>query len=248
MTQQSTAGLGACQVERLEPASAAQLAACSLLHRQETKFVLSADRLAELVERIASQYRVAHSGQEAIARYRTLYFDTPSMRCYQDQRGVLPRHKVRIRHYDDRQLSVVEVKTRTRDCQTQKSRLSKDYGDSILSDRDLSFVSPRVSFSARDLVPQLWTNFARATLVGGADERITLDSDLEFQRGQRRLKFAGVAVVEVKQAQYSEQTPIMRALAKMGLCPRAVSKYGAAVALTNAHGSRARFASGTSAP
>lgn len=229
-------------------ASEAQLAACSLLRRKESKFLLSANRLGELVESIAGQYQVAYSGEAAIARYRTLYFDTPGLRCYHDQRGTLPRHKVRIRHYDDRRLSVVEIKTRTSDSQTHKSRQSKDYGNSILSERDLAFVSPRVSFSVSSLLPQLWTNFARVTLVGDAGERITIDSDLQFRRGEDRLRFGGVAVIEVKQATYSERTPIMRTLMQMGLRPMALSKYGAAVTLTSSERTRVRFASGTRAP
>lgn len=234
--------------ECLDHASAEELAACSLLHRQESKFLLTRHRLSALIAELAPHYRVVPSGGSLVASYRTLYYDTPGFRCYQGHSERLPHHKVRVRHYDQRRVSMVEVKTRANDLRSLKFRQSKAYGDSALNAAERSFIASHLSFSADDLIPQLWTNFSRITLVGKATERVTIDCDLVFRRGDTRLRFSEVVVVEVKQDRYSENTPIMQTLAALGLGPMQVSKYGAAVALTGARVRSPRIAAGTRAP
>ena len=98
------------------------------------------------------------------------------------------------------------------------------------------------------MIPQLWTNFSRITLVAQATERVTIDCDLVFRRGDTSLRFPEVVVVEVKQERYSEDSPVMRSLGALGLRPMQVSKYGAAVALTGVRATSPRFAAGTRAP
>ncbi len=234
--------------QRLGRATAEELAASMLQRRQETKFLMPASLLASLITQLAPSYRAVRSGASFAASYRTLYFDTPALTCFHDHRERLPHHKVRIRHYDDRRVSIVEVKTKSQDQRSFKFRQPKQFGDSDLNDEDREFVARHLSFSAETLIPQLWTNFCRVTLVGDPGERVTIDCDLSFRRGEVYLQFPEVAVIEVKQERYSEDTPIMRTLAKMGLSPMHVSKYGAAVALTDARHATHRIANGTRSP
>ena len=234
-TEKVMRALEGCAISGLAPASAAELASCSLLRRQETKFLIAANSVAALVQAIAADYRVAYAGTAWLARYRTLYFDTRGLHCFKSQRGPLPHHNVRIRHYDDRRLSVVEVKTKGSNTQTLKSRLAKKYGDSTLSAQDLNFVGSHSPLCGQDLMPQVWTNYSRVTLVGGAEERVTMDCDLDFVGGEIHQHVPDLVVIEVKQARFSQNTPIMRALQRLSLGPARISKYGAALALTSAH-------------
>lgn len=234
--------------ERLDLATNDELDACSLQQRQETKFVMPADRLSALIGELAPHYRAVRAGSSLAASYRTLYFDTPEFRCFRDGRVRLPHHKVRVRHYDDRRLTMLEVKTRTTEMRSLKFRQSKDYGNSEISDAERAFIATHLSFSPNDLVSQLWTNFCRVTLVGQVGERVTIDCDLRFRHAETDLHFSEVAVIEVKQERYKETTPIMKSLAAMNLRPMQVSKYGAAVALTGAAQARPRMACGTLAP
>ncbi len=234
--------------ERLDRASAEELAACALLQRQETKFLMPAAGLSSLIAELAPHYRAVRANTSMVATYRTLYYDTPKLRCFHGHRERLPHHKVRVRHYDERGLSVVEVKTKSKDLRSLKFRQTKKFGDSELGDQDREFVSQHLPFPADDLIPQVWTNFCRMTLVGATGERVTVDSELGFRRGEVDLRFPEIAVIEVKQERYTESTPIMQVLARMGLRPMQVSKYGAAVAMTDARHASTRFANGTRAP
>ena len=246
--RESRTNLERWATQRLDRATGEELAASLLHRRQETKFLMPASLLAPLITQLAPCYRAVRSGASFAASYRTLYFDTPALTCFHDHRERLPHHKVRIRHYDDRRLTIVEVKTKSEDQRSFKFRRPKQFGDSELNEEDREFVASHLSFSAETLIPQLWTNFCRVTLVGEPGERVTIDCDLSFRRGEVDLQFPDVAVIEVKQERYAQHTPIMRTLASMGLSPVHVSKYGAAVALTDARHARPRIASGTSTP
>jgi hypothetical protein len=202
--------------QRLDRATKAELAASSLQRRQESKFLMPVSLLSSLISQLAPCYRAVRSGASFAASYRTLYFDTPALRCFHDHRERLPHHKVRIRHYDDRRLSIVEVKTKSEDQRSFKFRQPKLYGACELTPQDREFIAPYLSFSAESLVPQLWTNFCRVTLVGEPGERVTIDCDLSFARGDVELQFPEVAVIEVKQENYSQTSLIMRVLANMG--------------------------------
>ena len=202
-----------------------------LLRRTDTKFLLERSALARVLEQVTGDYGVLLAGDRSLSSYRTLYFDTADLEMFHDhRRGRRPRRKVRIRHYDDRQLSFVEVKTKRSEALSVKHRREIAYGSDEL---DLDLVAARGRLDPARLRPALWTNFERLTLIGLATpERVTVDLDLRFIRGEHRLDLGGVAILEVKQAPFSARTPIWRALRSLGMRPRSVSKYCAGTLMT----------------
>lgn len=230
----------------LEPATTALLERRILLSRCDSKFVTSVDRVAEVVAAAAGDYAALPGATTPAADYRTLYYDTPGGRCYHDhRRGRRPRHKVRARHYRDRDLAFFEIKTR-RSRRTTKLRSPTDVGQWRLDDSARAAVVERCDLPAEQLVPSAATAFRRATLLGlHTDERITVDLDVELcswepgtrswswparDEGRREL-LSGVAIVEVKQGRRDRETPFMRALRARGLRPTSMSKYCTAIAL-----------------
>jgi len=223
-------------LERLPRYPPERLDDSCLLRRVDTKFLYAgplpdlAEELGGLVELLGRSYGVLHAGGRPIASYQTLYFDSPDKTYFhQHRRGERDRFKVRIRHYPDRQLSVLEVKRKTNQDVTVKTRLDKDFLDDALAASDQLFLKEHSPCDPRSLLPQVWTDFSRITLVGlEAAERLTLDLHLEFRAGRQRHRLAGLAVIEVKQPRFSPRTPAMLALRARGMRPSGVSKYCAA--------------------
>ncbi len=205
-----------------------------LCRRSDSKFVLTPRAAGELVASLGHDYAVLPAGDELLAAYRTLYFDTPELDLYHDhRRGRRIRHKVRIRHYPDRRVSRLEVKSRRSALETAKSWRERAYSDEALTRDDHAFIA-RLTGIARPLIPQAWTSFRRLTLLGlGTRERVTLDLDLRVGRGAEARVLEGIAIVEIKQWPYCRATPAMEALRRAGHRPAWASKYCSAIAFTH---------------
>ncbi|HEV7366036.1 MAG TPA: polyphosphate polymerase domain-containing protein [Gemmatimonadales bacterium] len=206
-----------------------------LRHRSDSKYVLPPRAAIELLAHLRHDYAVLPSESELLPLYRTLYFDTPELDLFHaHRRGRRVRHKVRIRHYPNRRLSLLEVKTRQSELETLKVSRSTPYGSDAITSEDASFVASRIGI-ARLVIPQAWTTFRRITLLGlHSNERVTLDLELRVEGGHRSRAFDRVVILEVKQWPYSRSTPVMEALRRSGRRPGWASKYCLAIASTQA--------------
>ena len=215
------------------PAAPPELvAARELRRRTDSKYVMPPATAADVLRLLTGRCAVLGTGNGPLASYRTLYFDTPELDCFHaHRRGRRVRHKVRIRHYVDRHLSFLEVKTRRSEFLTTKIRREREYGHDELSADDHAFVSDNTGI-IEPMAPQVWTNFRRLTLLGiEANERLTIDLEFRVEQGGRGRSLAAIAIVEVKQWPLHRNAPIMSALGVAHGRPGWVSKYCAAVAL-----------------
>lgn len=201
--------------------------------RTESKFAMPVSAAAALLPALTSDYAVLRAGSALVAAYRTLYFDTTDLAFFHaHRRGRRIRHKVRIRHYPDRAVSFLEVKTRLREGQTTKARRVRPYGDSELGPDDVAFVRAHVP-GVRDLFPQAWLDFRRVTFLGlQMEERLTIDLDLRVTAAWRTESLPNLAVVEVKQTRLDRDSVAMAALRKAGRREGWPSKYCMGIALT----------------
>ena len=199
----------------------------NLLRRTDTKFVITPGQVPSLLGALKRHYGILKAGGASLATYETLYFDTPGLRCYHDhRRGRRARHKVRIRHYPDRALSYLEVKTKINASVTLKRRKSKNYRDTSMSPEDWAFVGANTNLATDFLSPSLWIGFRRITLVGlEVKERITVDLDVVFRSSDEEYRLPGIVVVEIKQQPYSARTSSMLALRSAGIRRTSISKY-----------------------
>lgn len=216
------------------PASPELLARRTLQRRADSKFVLRTSALAEVFDTLTSDYLVVLAAGQQIATYNTLYFDTADLACYHDhRRGRRLRQKIRIRHYPERQVSFLEIKSKRNSALTVKHRRKRAYEDSELTADDLAFIEPHLRFPAARLRPGVWTNFRRVTLLNAnLPERVTIDLQLEFVRGEHRVALDKVAIVEVKQSPFCLRTPVMRALRTHQHRQLSASKYCAGTIFT----------------
>ncbi len=203
----------------------------ALVRRADTKFLLPVEALVPVLHALARNHGLLLAGGHRIASYDTLYFDDPGLRGYDDHlRGRTPRCKVRTRHYPDRGVSFLEVKTKNNRGRTEKERRPHPFGEHRLSDEEVAWALQIAGWPGRALLPQAWTRFRRITLVGlDADERVTVDLDVRLERPPITRRLRGVAVVEVKQPHLDPRSPAVLALRRAGARRRSVSKYAVAM-------------------
>lgn len=215
-------------------AAPALVAQRQLLRRMDSKFVLPAGDIGELLAGLADDYAVMPVPGATWATYRSLYFDTANLRCFHDhRRGRRIRHKLRIRHYADRELTFFEVKTKHNELVTEKRRLELTAGSEQLDVRELAFARAHADLDLADeLAPVARVQYRRLTLIGvSVNERATIDVGLEIMSpGGECYSLGPIAVVELKRPTLDGGSPIRQRLTSGGHRERSLSKYMAAVA------------------
>jgi hypothetical protein len=207
----------------------------ALQQRVDRKYLLPKRMLAPVLESLAADYLVARARDVLVARYETVYFDTPERRLFEDhRRGRRPRYKIRLRHHCDRRLTFVEVKQKGG--WTSKMRLELPFSGgqtpaTSLTTTELSadarrFIDEHCPIGAAGLVPRIWVTFSRVTLVGEAiNERATFDWNIEYGDGEKYERIPELVVGEVKQARYANGGPAVRALRRLHIREQTLSKY-----------------------
>lgn len=221
---------------QFELADAELLAARSLEQRRDWKFVMSEAVLAELLPLMRSSYRVLPAGGELLAQYETYYYDTEDLHCYREhRRGRSRRHKLRVRSYLDRNVTMLEVKSRDARRMTEKHYLQREFGDLTISDEAAQqFIVRHSGLPPETLGHSLNNSFRRITLLGvERPERITLDVQMKFHVGEAACGLPGVVVAEVKSANSRTRTDVLRLFRSARLRPLGFSKYCLGTALLN---------------
>lgn len=217
---------------RFSDVSKALIASRALLQRVDRKYTIAAHYVEPILASLGDAYGVLRAGSSLSARYRTIYFDTPELDLYHaHRRGRSERHKVRIRHHMDREMSFVEVKHRNALGRSTKSVLSQAFGISTLDEEAQAFIECHCPIPAHELGPRIWITYRRITLVGyELDERLTIDCNLAYGNGCKSERWPAAAIAEVKQGRRANHTPSILALRGARVRERSISKYCVATA------------------
>lgn len=212
---------------RFDPISLAEMERVALLDRTDTKYVMGGSQLYAALRQVAGEYRVLCINYSCLNHYQTLYFDTPDFAMYrQHHNGVASRYKVRARKYVDSALAFMEVKHKTNQNRTVKSRLPIPDIMTYLRGAASGLVAANTPFDTADLEPKLWNDYVRITLVSRQRaERLTLDFNLVFSWGDASVVLPGIAIAEVKQDHLSQQSAFIQQMRRLGVRPMALSKY-----------------------
>jgi hypothetical protein len=225
-------------VARLPAASLAEVIERTALQaRIDRKYLIPADRFAELTARLADTYAALEIDRLRGFAYQSVYFDTPDLLTYrQHLPGRRRRYKVRTRTYLDSGDCVFEVKLRGRREQTVKARLPYPLADRThINPQAHAFLAGQLQEAYGQPVPQLAAKvtigYRRTTLVDlRRGTRLTCDVDLTCT-GDGRVA-AGLSrhvLVETKSHGPPAEADI--ALRSLRLRPVQMSKYCVAVAL-----------------
>ncbi len=224
-----------------------EMDAVKLMNRIDTKYVVTLDKLVEVLSLAAPGYRVLSVEGKLVNRYDTLYFDTPDIEMYRThQRGKLVRQKVRTRTYVESEQSFLEIKRKNNKGRTRKSRIP--IPGSLVADfssdgKASEFLASHSAYTSSMLRPTLYTRFRRVTLVSNAlTERLTIDTALAFENVTTAVSavLPEVAILELKQDGrcYSLIAEVLRAC---HVHPFRLSKYCAGTALTNSGAPQCRI-------
>lgn len=217
------------------------VARASLLTRVDRKYLLPLSTVDELLRRLPEDVRVLEIDGRRAFTYHSLYFDTPDLASYLTTAYRRRRRfKVRTRLYAHSAECWLEVKTTGARGSTVKQRQPHDprhYGtlapgrafvDTVLADHGIP-AGERFTY-----LPTLATHYVRTTLyLPDTGSRVTLDTDLGWQDGDRTLRLPDLVVVETKSG--SRLSSFDRLLWRRHCRPCRMSKYGTGLAALRPH-------------
>jgi hypothetical protein len=213
-------------LQQFEAISLAEMDGVKLQDRVDTKYVLSTSELADVLLRMRKDYRLLEVDGERGTSYRSLYFDTPDLKNYQDHHNRRTfRSKVRFREYLGSGLAYLEVKRKTGRGRTDKKRIRVDAIPEQLTPDQFKFIT-RSRGVPGHMVPTLWNHFTRYTFVNRhTPERLTMDLDLRFTDAATNQKLEGIVVAELKQERADRTSPFVRIMRSLNIRPSGMSKY-----------------------
>jgi hypothetical protein len=208
-----------------------QMDAVKLMDRSETKFLLSANLLAKILQESKEHYYCQENISKRVAKYETLYYDTPDFALYmKHHNGELNRYKVRHRTYMDSNLGFLEIKYRHNKGRGFKHRMEEKNASGKFDGQAYSFLSSWLPLDPSLLQPAVTISYSRITLVSKRlDERVTLDTNIEFRRNDERVNFGSLAIAEIKRGNKA-QSSFADSMKKMRVRESSFSKYCTAVA------------------
>ncbi len=218
-------------VTDFEPISLSEIQDAALLNRVDTKYIIGMDQLCAILPQLVGDYRVLSINNTCLHNYRTLYFDTRAFMFYnQHHNRLASRYKVRVRKYVDTNIAFFEIKHRTNQSRTIKSRMSIPDLVTHLADPLIEFAHQHTTRAADALEPKLWNEYVRMTLVSKLrPERVTLDMNLRYQWKSDFVALPGLVIVEIKQLQHSQSAEIIQQMRRLNARPQSYSKYTAGV-------------------
>ncbi|MEI7801027.1 MAG: polyphosphate polymerase domain-containing protein [Bacteroidota bacterium] len=217
-------------LNEIHPISLAEMEDVELLNRFDTKYIIHADRLIELLKLIKGDYRILEVGGVRLNRYNNLYFDTPDYKFYLDHHNQKAgRLKIRCRTYVDSNVSFFEVKKKNNKDRTEKSRINAAGISEEINEMQAQLINGVApDLNIRKLIPMQRNDFYRMTLVNiQTKERATIDIDLAFYRNgsEKKIELPNLVVIEVKQDVHSGVSPITRKLKEEKVYTTSISKY-----------------------
>jgi hypothetical protein len=202
-----------------------------LMDRTDTKYTFHVAELDALLKEAQPFYKVLSVETNRISRYKTLYFDTEKFDLYHKHHsGKLNRYKIRHRTYVESKLGFLEVKLKNNKGRTIKTRIKESEYHSVQEGRSFEFLQKHLPFHPGVLVPKIWINYSRITLVNKTSaERLTIDLNLEFVKGEDIKSMNQLVIAEVKQDSKAP-SPFVAILKKKHIREGSISKYCFAIA------------------
>jgi hypothetical protein len=146
-----------------------------------------------------------------------------------------------VRHYVDRQLSSLEIKSRMPGGRTDKTQRPQEFGSNRL-ESDVAAWAQALTGVAAPLGAQAWTSCQRITLLHREHAtRLTIDLNVALGSGAGARALQDRVLIELKRDRSRAEPALSQALYAAGARPVSVSKYVAAMLDAGAEARRARF-------
>jgi hypothetical protein len=213
------------------PITLKEMDGVKLMDRTDTKFTFKRELLPEILKAIEPFYSCLHVEAKVMSTYQTLYYDTSTLMLYnKHHNGELNRYKIRHRTYVDSNLGYLEVKFKNNKGRTIKERIKEKDPSDVFNEKSHAFLAGELPFSPSLLVPVVWVNYSRITLVNKQSaERVTIDIDLEFKKGDHASTLDNLVIAEVKQEK-KKPSAFIKTMKKLRVREGSISKYCFAIA------------------
>ena len=234
-------------LQSMDPISLEEMSAVKLMNRVDSKFPTNRETLLRMAPLWNTHFYVQEVEGQRIARYRSLYFDTPDAVTYtMHHNRQLHRQKIRQRIYVDSNIAFLEIKNKKNTGRTKKKRIPipmEQWGELYNSQESVDFIREKVWVTDQPLSPRLENAFQRITLVNKAKtERVTIDFGITFHNHLSGCDadVSDLVIIEVKQdgSLHSRFKDILR---DTHVQQKGLSKYCLGMLLTDEHVKYNRF-------
>ncbi len=213
-------------IHHFEPISLSEMDRVKLLNRTDIKFVFNKEKLDGILSEARPNYYVLEINGVRFSNYDTQYFDTDNYKFYIDhQNQRTNRYKVRMRSYVDSNMHYFEIKHKTNQNRTIKSRIKIPYQEEVIQGKAAELLIKETGILPEMLNSTLRINCKRTTLVNKQfTERVTIDYDIKYYINEKWHQYPEIVIIEIKQERMkkSEFVQIMR---KYRLHSVSLSKY-----------------------
>lgn len=214
------------QLKLFDVITLSEMSKVGLMNRIDTKFVCNINQLEAILKELPKYYKILEVNSLKLLKYSSLYFDTAKLKFYNDHHnGKLNRTKVRFRKYVDSDLTFLEVKQKSGNGRTRKTRINVSDINTSLNDEKNQFIESvtKVKFALR---PTLNNSFKRMTLVDREEkERATIDIGLNVSADGTNKTFEKLVIIELKQVRIDRSSKLFEIVKKHGIHPYRISKY-----------------------
>jgi VTC domain len=219
-------------LNKFAPISLQEMDGVKLMNRTDTKFTFNINQFDIALNEILNDYRILEIEGKRLSKYKTLYYDTEKYNLYsKHHNGHLNRYKIRHRTYVESNIGFLEVKFKNNKGRTIKDRIKQKEVTETWNEKSQDFLVKMLPFEPNTLAPVIWVNYSRLTLVNKTSpERLTIDLNLEFVKGEHANLLSDLVIAEVKQ-ENKKASPFINAMKKLHIREGSISKYCMGIAL-----------------
>jgi hypothetical protein len=188
-------------LQEFSPISLTEMDGVKLMNRSDTKFVFRSEMLPAFLEQLKMDYSILEVEGVRNSKYETVYYDTEDFMFFHHHRcGKANRHKVRLRTYCESDLHFFEIKNKNNKGRTIKKRIKRKEQNVVISKKANEFLLEKTNLTSEDLLPKLWANYSRITLVNKhAPERLTIDTGMYYKNDLKEKSLPELVIAELKQ-------------------------------------------------
>jgi hypothetical protein len=220
-------------VSSFEPIQLKDAEMVAMLKRIDTKYIVNEVILASLLKLWVKDYYILEINENRILDYRTVYFDTPDFKCYNDHhKGKSNRYKLRFRDYLKSELTFFEIKRKINGKETHKTRIKVEFNSTEIGD-NLQELMASEGIIHPFLEMKIINTFQRLTMIRkDLSERLTIDNNIVFTNTKgAAVSLPGITIIELKQEKADFSSKAMQTLKECGVRQANFSKYLTAVSL-----------------
>jgi len=220
-----------------EPISLQQMDNVKLQNRIDTKFMFHEKILPSVLSKMKDNYFALEIKNIRYNHYETLYFDTENYEHYlRHHNGRVNRFKFRARRYVESNLHFFEVKFKNSKGRTIKDRIKKQEISPTICDTSYELVKNTSNVNPESLVAKLWVNYRRMTFVSKhSEERLTIDTKLQFLDDAQTIPVEGLVIAEVKQGSARDKSLFVSLMHDYHVKEKSISKYCLGVISLNSY-------------